>query len=455
MCPSEISSGNGVGFASCLKATGSPEHWAYSSRILRHPRHGFLVRPLYSLRAGVGVQIRQFILFYLLATGFAFADGPTSVDCGPNLAALKFEPGNEASKLARGFYRGLSELFPNHDFYRFPGHRSDSDHPGVVRAVPRDSTSGFETFVVKTIGADKPEERDSFRREVTLLESLPREHFVEIVRHTALSGESETVPLAILKNYPDGALNKSLSSLGPARSPLKILALLKQTVQSISALHRAGWGNGDVKPENFAVIKEGDEIQKIVMMDLGTATRLDVPLTQIPGKLTPQYLDSVSLAELGLGPLLFDVKRRDLDALRKVHQEMVLGKQIGEVDENFRETYRFERFRTVGLSKSPGTVDSHVHPILGALATVRFRDTETWLKAIENAKTAFELGRSELFFQPLFAMYEAEGRLDEFVELVATADEFKHAYQRNYFGIGYFPGAGQEIRRRISDRLTP
>lgn len=386
---------------------------------------------------GKTLPFRIYHLLSALAFLFVGLSSAATVDeapCDVILASLIWAPSESSPPEAKALFATLTRNFPKHDFLTIGGRRT---YPSVLMVVPWPDSHETERFILKTPGGPAESTQTLFRNEVTLLENAPRTHFIEMLSRTKSASDPDyAFPFFTTRFYAAGDLHDNLKELGPEFNPREMLALFRQPTEAIHYLHQRGWGHSDVKPENFVVEKTEGKITKILTMDLGGAIRFrasdDTPLM-----MTIAYLDVVSLRRWGLTKIGNQVQQRDLDALRRVNQEMLLGKSLSEVATMYLDPEKAYHGTIYSLASSPHTINPRIDPILSALSFIRFTDTTSRLAAIQAAEEAFDRGRPEIFFQQVLKQHQAENRLDELVELIATQKEFADAHRRNLFGIAY------------------
>lgn len=110
------------------------------------------------------------------------------------------------------------------------------------------------------------------RREVEVARTVSHPHLA-----TVLDTHCDASPPFVVQPYYEGRSLADWLDQGTAMEVPDALWMGRQVAEALSALHRAGWLHGDVKPNNIIVSQLGHA----TLIDLGFARRLDRQLCKV------------------------------------------------------------------------------------------------------------------------------------------------------------------------------
>ncbi|MBY0371062.1 hypothetical protein K2X33_10270 [bacterium] len=231
------------------------------------------------------------------------------------------------------------------------------------------------------------------------MQSLPHDQFAQPIAYQP--GGPFRPAYFTMKIYNGGALDGLLERLGPKVAPLEMIDLFEMVSVPLGTLHERKYGNGDVKAPNYLVELKGGKIRKIVMSDVDTVSSLT-----FNASFSPDYVDhDFSPNENGF---LSSVKRRDLNALRILLQNMALGTEKENLPAQYLSRAKYvhgEKGPTYPLSSlnaSPHAINPDVHPVISALAFGRFESVEQFQSVLEPAREAIRTGDIDKFFRETY-----------------------------------------------------
>lgn len=154
---------------------------------------------------------------------------------------------------------------------------------GVVYAATDEVTGG--RFAVKLLRHDRrePSAVRRFRDEATAGRTVRHPNLVHVVD----SGELDGTPYLVMDLVEGEPLGKVLRTRG-VLSLRRALAVTRQVLDALAALHDAGFAHGDVKSDN--IIVHGDDA--ITLIDLGLAHVEGMPVAENRATIsgTPDYM---------------------------------------------------------------------------------------------------------------------------------------------------------------------
>ena len=165
----------------------------------------------------------------------------------------------------------------------------------------RDSQRDYVLKQLRPEWCDDYSARQFLENEVQVAGQLDSPHLSRLV-HSDLKAKR---PSLILEWYPGISLEDYLSG-GKQINAGEAVWIVRQIVDALGELERAGFAHGDLKPENILI----DQMKQVRLIDLAFARKLgdyDVPNAHSTLMDEPEYLAPEALTRSKTNPLLQDI----------------------------------------------------------------------------------------------------------------------------------------------------